>query len=264
MSTSFNGTEETVREEIVDGALLLTICRPHAGNSIDTPTAVQLDRALRRHRGSRALRAVIVTGEGGKFFCTGGDLKAYRNLKTKAPTCIGVRPRPQAAQIVRNLPATGHCGHRRLCVGWRAGACTGLRSSLSLLRSKARLSAITARADPWLEWRATAGRDRRTERRAPTALHRRVHRRGGCVASWTDRRFFRWENGGAAGARVCSTSKRCRAALTRRYQICCPGCNAATESGVGKLGGKGVRTAVVHQGSPRSRGRFRGEANSKI
>jgi enoyl-CoA hydratase len=84
LSTSFNATEETVREQIVDGALLLTICRPHAGNSIDTPTAVQLDRALRRHRGSRAVRAVIVTGEGGKFFCTGGDLKAYRNLKTKA------------------------------------------------------------------------------------------------------------------------------------------------------------------------------------
>ncbi len=43
MSTSFNATEETVREEIVDGALLLAICRPHAGNSIDTPTVMQLD-----------------------------------------------------------------------------------------------------------------------------------------------------------------------------------------------------------------------------
>jgi enoyl-CoA hydratase len=38
-------------------------------------------------------------------------------------------------------------------------------------------------------------------------------------------------NGGAAVARVCSTSKRCRAALTRRRQICWSGCNAAIESG---------------------------------
>ncbi|MCP3417940.1 enoyl-CoA hydratase/isomerase family protein [Bradyrhizobium brasilense] len=63
---------------------MLTISRPQAGNSIDTPTALQLDQTLRRHRRNRALRAVIVTGAGGKFFCTGGDLKAYRSLKTKA------------------------------------------------------------------------------------------------------------------------------------------------------------------------------------
>jgi enoyl-CoA hydratase/carnithine racemase len=84
LSTSSNATEERIREEIVDGALVLTICRPHAGNSIDTPTAIQLDKALRRHRRNRALHAIIVTGSGGKFFCTGGDLKAYRSLKTKA------------------------------------------------------------------------------------------------------------------------------------------------------------------------------------
>jgi enoyl-CoA hydratase/carnithine racemase len=84
LSTSSSATDQTIREEIVEGALLLRICRPHAGNSIDTPTAIQLDQALRRHRANRALRAVIVTGDGGKFFCTGGDLKAYRALKTKA------------------------------------------------------------------------------------------------------------------------------------------------------------------------------------
>ena len=71
-----------VRSERVGAALVLTICRPEAGNSIDTVTSKALGDELRSHRHDRALRAVIITGEGGKFFCSGGDLKAYRALKT--------------------------------------------------------------------------------------------------------------------------------------------------------------------------------------
>ncbi len=84
MSTSSSATKEPVRQEVVGDAMVLTICRPHAGNSIDTPTAQSFARILQQHRRNAALRAVIVTGEGGKFFCSGGDLKAYRALKTTA------------------------------------------------------------------------------------------------------------------------------------------------------------------------------------
>ncbi len=84
MSTSSSETSDPVRQEILGDAMVLTICRPHAGNSIDTPTALGLAAILQQHRRNTALRAVIVTGEGGKFFCSGGDLKAYRALKTKA------------------------------------------------------------------------------------------------------------------------------------------------------------------------------------
>ena len=83
MSTSSNETKSTVRLEKVGAALVLTICRPEAGNSIDTATAQALGEALRSHRRDQSLHAVIITGEGGKFFCSGGDLKAYRELKTK-------------------------------------------------------------------------------------------------------------------------------------------------------------------------------------
>jgi enoyl-CoA hydratase/carnithine racemase len=61
----------------------LTIFRPEAGNSVDQATAKALGDALRANRNDTTLRAVIVAGEGGKFFCSGGDLKAYRALKTK-------------------------------------------------------------------------------------------------------------------------------------------------------------------------------------
>ena len=65
-------------------ALVLTINRPDAGNSINIGVAGAIRRTLRTYRNSRDIFAVVVTGAGGRFFCTGGDLKAYRSLKTPA------------------------------------------------------------------------------------------------------------------------------------------------------------------------------------
>jgi enoyl-CoA hydratase/carnithine racemase len=88
LSTSSSATRPPVRCDRVAAALVLTICRPEAGNSIDQTTAKALGDALRANRNDRSLRAVIVTGEGGKFFCSGGDLKAYRALKTKKQLAV--------------------------------------------------------------------------------------------------------------------------------------------------------------------------------
>lgn len=83
MSTLSKETNAPVRREKIGTALVLTITRPEAGNSIDIDTAKALGAELASHRNDRSLRAIIITGEGGKFFCTGGDLKAYRALKTR-------------------------------------------------------------------------------------------------------------------------------------------------------------------------------------
>lgn len=83
MFTSSSAPEMSVRCDRVGAALVLTICRPEAGNSIDQATAKALGDALRANRNDKSLRAVIVAGEGDKFFCSGGDLKAYRALKNE-------------------------------------------------------------------------------------------------------------------------------------------------------------------------------------
>jgi enoyl-CoA hydratase len=83
LSTSSRETSSPVRREKSGAALILTICRPHAGNSVDTLTAKALGDELRAARRDKDLRAVIIAGEGDKFFCSGGDLKAYRALTTK-------------------------------------------------------------------------------------------------------------------------------------------------------------------------------------
>ena len=59
---------------------ILTLNRPHAGNSINAELSAALDEALPPLAADPGLRALIVQGAGGKFFCTGGDIKEYRAL----------------------------------------------------------------------------------------------------------------------------------------------------------------------------------------
>jgi enoyl-CoA hydratase/carnithine racemase len=82
LSISTNALDYPVKAERRGAALVLTISRPEAGNSINLATAEGLSSGLERGRAEAGLRAVIVTGAGGKFFCTGGDVKAYRALES--------------------------------------------------------------------------------------------------------------------------------------------------------------------------------------
>ena len=80
LSISTNDRDGPLAIECREAALVITICRAHAGNSIDLATAEALSAALKSANSDRDIRAVILTGQGGKFFCSGGDVKAYRAL----------------------------------------------------------------------------------------------------------------------------------------------------------------------------------------
>lgn len=62
--------------------MLLTLNRPEAGNAIDRHTAQALQAALQACQGDASLHAVVITGTGTRFFCTGGDVKAYARLES--------------------------------------------------------------------------------------------------------------------------------------------------------------------------------------
>ena len=64
------------------GVLILTIDREQAGNSISRDTAQAMRDALDDTAGRTDLRGIVVTGAGDRFFCTGGDLKAYRAISS--------------------------------------------------------------------------------------------------------------------------------------------------------------------------------------
>ena len=74
---------EVLRVERRGGAALLTIERPHAGNSISADVTTALDGALDALDGESDLVAIIITGAGDKFFSSGGDIKQYRELVTR-------------------------------------------------------------------------------------------------------------------------------------------------------------------------------------
>jgi enoyl-CoA hydratase/carnithine racemase len=64
-------------------AALLTIDRPHAGNSISAEVTMALDEAITQVQGDGDPVAIIISGAGDKFFSAGGDIKQYRELATR-------------------------------------------------------------------------------------------------------------------------------------------------------------------------------------
>ncbi|WP_241387240.1 enoyl-CoA hydratase [Rhodococcus sp. CH91] len=68
-------TTESLRSELSDGILRLTITRPRRMNAIDLSTMKALDDAVKKAGEDDRVRTIVVTGEGSAF-CTGADLAA--------------------------------------------------------------------------------------------------------------------------------------------------------------------------------------------
>lgn len=76
-------SSEVLRVERRAAAVLLTIDRPHAGNSISAEVTAALDAAVTSLEQESDFAAVIITGAGDRFFSSGGDIKQYRELVTR-------------------------------------------------------------------------------------------------------------------------------------------------------------------------------------
>jgi enoyl-CoA hydratase len=67
--------------EMDEGLAIITIDRPHARNAIALSTMDELEVAIKRAAGARAL---VIKGAGEKAFVSGGDLKELNALRTVA------------------------------------------------------------------------------------------------------------------------------------------------------------------------------------
>ena len=65
-------------------ALVVRLNRPEAGNAISGEVALALGDQVRACAADPSLRTLIITGAGPRFFCTGGDVKAYAQLADAA------------------------------------------------------------------------------------------------------------------------------------------------------------------------------------
>ena len=87
-----------------NGALVLTLNRPEAGNSLNGAVGQGLIDALGDAATDDAIRSVIITGAGEKIFCAGMDLKAFaagEDLSTLGPglALLSGCPKPVIAAV---------------------------------------------------------------------------------------------------------------------------------------------------------------------
>jgi enoyl-CoA hydratase/carnithine racemase len=72
-------TYETLRYDVADGILTLTLNRPDQLNAFTVQMADELEHAFRRASDDDDVRAIVVTGEG-RAFCAGMDLSVEGNV----------------------------------------------------------------------------------------------------------------------------------------------------------------------------------------
>lgn len=70
--------------ERIGNAQVFTIDREDAGNAMAVELADAMTAELDALAGDPALRALVITGRGDRFFCAGGDVKRYRALTERA------------------------------------------------------------------------------------------------------------------------------------------------------------------------------------
>lgn len=66
--------ETILWDQPAEGVARITLNRPAAMNAYSFTMCLELQAAIARYRDDDALRALILTGAGGRAFCTGGDI----------------------------------------------------------------------------------------------------------------------------------------------------------------------------------------------
>ncbi|HEV7977876.1 enoyl-CoA hydratase/isomerase family protein [Amycolatopsis sp.] len=86
-----------VRYEVTKGVAWLTINRPEAYNALSKAVRDGLFEGVRRFNDDQEAKVLVLTGEGEKAFCSGGDLKEMSD------TSLTVPPPDFLPQIGRNI-----------------------------------------------------------------------------------------------------------------------------------------------------------------
>ena len=113
---------------------ILTLDREFAGNSINSKLTTELLEKLQKLKLDDSLRALIITGAGNKFFCSGGDIKEYQLIKDKKSLEYNFSRTREVMDSIENLPipviaaingyALGGGAELMLCCDYRI-ACEG-------------------------------------------------------------------------------------------------------------------------------------------
>ena len=95
---------EDIRYEIEGPVAVITINRPDRYNAFRGRTVEELIKAFRLAWADKAVQAVILTGEGEKAFCTGGDVKQRAETGDYGPTESGMFEIGNLHKLIRDIP----------------------------------------------------------------------------------------------------------------------------------------------------------------
>src|SRR6476619_6063041 len=97
-------TFEDIRYEIDGPVAVVTINRPDRYNAVRGRTGEELIKACRLSWADRSVQVVILTGEGQKAFCTGGDVKQRAETGDYGPTESGMFEIGNLHKLIRDIP----------------------------------------------------------------------------------------------------------------------------------------------------------------
>jgi dihydroxynaphthoic acid synthetase len=95
---------EDIRYEVDGPAAVVTINRPDRYNAFRGQTIEELIAAFRAAWADKAVRCVILTGEGDKAFCSGGDVKQRAETGDYGPTKSGMFEVNYFHKLIRDIP----------------------------------------------------------------------------------------------------------------------------------------------------------------
>jgi dihydroxynaphthoic acid synthetase len=95
---------EDIRYEVDGTTAVVTIARPERYNAFRGRTVEELIAAFRSAWADRAVRCVILTGEGDRAFCSGGDVKQRAETGDYGPTQSGLWEINYLHKLLRDIP----------------------------------------------------------------------------------------------------------------------------------------------------------------
>jgi naphthoate synthase len=108
---------EDIRYETNGPVAVITINRPERYNAFRGRTVEELITAFRTAWADRGIQAVILTGEGEKAFCTGGDVKQRAETGDYGPTESGMFEIGNLHKLIRDIPKPVIAAVNGLAVG---------------------------------------------------------------------------------------------------------------------------------------------------
>lgn len=99
-----------------DGVAWITLNRPQVFNAFRTQTLLELSEVLTAAGEDRTVGVIVLTGAGGKAFCSGGDIEEMRSL-TPETGRIFVHRLLRVFQLIRTAPQPVLAGVDGYCLG---------------------------------------------------------------------------------------------------------------------------------------------------